>query len=127
MIPVRHCPFNSDCLFRLVLAQKRMSNGLVDASDFDDQRNGWSVEQVWKEMHSLLPFSPDPVVTDGDFSLDNLIFGEGEVIGCIDIGRVGITDRYQDLAILWNCPGEFSPSLQKRLFQTYGIAQPDKK
>lgn len=30
-------------------------------------------------------FSPDPVVTDGDFSLDNLIFGEGEVIGCIDI------------------------------------------
>ena len=59
--PVRHCPFNSDCLFRLALAQKRMSNGLVDASDFDDQRNGWSVEQVWKEMHSLYPFHPIPL------------------------------------------------------------------
>ncbi|MCY3126397.1 hypothetical protein ECE26_17640, partial [Acinetobacter baumannii] len=42
----------------------------------------------------------------------NLIFDEGKLIGCIDVGRVGIADRYQDLAILWNCLGEFSPSLQ---------------
>ncbi|WP_252358751.1 aminoglycoside 3'-phosphotransferase, partial [Escherichia coli] len=106
-------------------AQSRMNNGLVDASDFDDERNGWPVEQVWKEMHKLLPFSPDSVVTHGDFSLDNLIFDEGKLIGCIDVGRVGIADRYQDLAILWNCLGEFSPSLQKRLFQKYGIDNPD--
>ncbi|MFW8265181.1 phosphotransferase, partial [Klebsiella pneumoniae] len=83
----------------------------VDASDFDDERNGWPVEQVWKEMHKLLSVSPDSVVTHGDFSLDNLIFDEGKLIGCIDVGRVGIADRYQDLAILWNCLGEFSPSL----------------
>ncbi|MGT3382117.1 phosphotransferase, partial [Escherichia coli] len=55
----------------------------------------------------------------------NLIFDEGKLIGCIDVGRVGIADRYQDLAILWNCLGEFSPSLQKRLFQKYGIDNPD--
>lgn len=124
-IPVCNCPFNSDRVFRLAQAQSRMNNGLVDASDFDDERNGWPVEQVWKEMHKLLPFSPDSVVTHGDFSLDNLIFDEGKLIGCIDVGRVGIADRYQDLAILWNCLGEFSPSLQKRLFQKYGIDNPD--
>lgn len=124
-IPVCNCPFNSDRVFRLAQAQSRMNNGLVDASDFDDERNGWPVEQVWKEMHKLLPFSPDSVVTHGDFSLDNLIFDEGKLIGCIDVGRVGIADRYQDLAILWNCLGEFSPSLQKRLFHKYGIDNPD--
>ncbi|HHF3872261.1 TPA: APH(3')-I family aminoglycoside O-phosphotransferase [Haemophilus influenzae] len=124
-IPVCNCPFNSDRVFRLAQAQSRMNNGLVDASDFDDERNGWPVEQVWKEMHKLLPFSPDSVVTHGDFSLDNLIFDEGKLIGCIDVGRVGIADRYQDLAILWNCLGEVSPSLQKRLFQKYGIDNPD--
>ncbi|WP_435366605.1 phosphotransferase [Escherichia coli] len=75
-IPVCNCPFNSDRVFRLAQAQSRMNNGLVDASDFDDERNGWPVEQVWKEMHKLLPFSPDSVVTHGDFSLDNLIFDE---------------------------------------------------
>ncbi len=31
----------------------------------------------------------------------------------------------EDLAILWNCLGEFSPSLQKRLFYKYGIDNPD--
>ncbi|GKX58080.1 hypothetical protein SOASR031_03950 [Leminorella grimontii] len=55
--------------------------------------------QVWKEMHTLLPFSPDPVVTHGDVSLDNLIFDKGILMGCIDVGRVGLADRYQDLAI----------------------------
>ncbi len=96
-IPVCNCPFNSDRVFRLAQAQSRMNNGLVDASDFDDERNGWPVEQVWKEMHKLLPFSPDSVVTHGDFSLDNLIFDEGKLIGCIDVGRVGIADRYRIL------------------------------
>ena len=126
-IPVSHCPFNSDHLFRLALAQTRMNSGLVDADDFDDERKGWSVEHVWNEMQSLLPFSPDSVVTHGDFSLDNLIISQGEVVGCIDVGRVGIADRYQDLAIIWNCLGDFSPSLQNRLFHTYGIATPDLK
>lgn len=124
-IPVYNCPFNSDHLFRLILAQERISAGLVDVDDFDEERQGCTVEQVWKKMHTLLPFSPDPVVTHGDFSLDNLLMDEGEVIGCIDVGRVGIADRYQDLAILWNCLGEFGPSLQERLFQQYGIANPD--
>ncbi len=50
------------------------------------QRNGWPVEQV-KRIRKL-PFSPDSVVTHGDFSLDNLIFDEGKLIGCIDVGRV---------------------------------------
>jgi aminoglycoside 3'-phosphotransferase-1 len=36
-------------------------------------------------MHKLLPFSPDSVVTHGDFSLDNLFFDEGKLIGCIDV------------------------------------------
>lgn len=75
-IPVSHCPFNSDHLFRLALAQTRMNSGLVDADDFDDERKGWSVEQVWNEMQSLLPFSLDSVVTHGDFSLDNLIISQ---------------------------------------------------
>ena len=126
-IPVNSCPFNSNHQFRLTLAQNRMKNNLVDAEDFDDERNGWSIEQVWEKMHTLLPFSSVPVVTHGDFSLDNIIFCNDEIVGCLDVGRVGVADQYQDLAILWNCLGEFSHSLQNRLFQQYGIPQPDEK
>lgn len=124
-IPVSECPFNSDHAYRLNRARLRMDAGLIEADDFDDERKGWTAEQVWGAMHSLLPFASDPVVTHGDFSLDNLLMVEDEVVGCIDVGRVGIADRYQDLAILWNCLGEFDSSLQERLFQAYGIADPD--
>lgn len=126
-IPVSGCPFNSGHMHRLSLAHERIGAGLVDIDDFDDERRGWTAEQVWKNMHTLLPFTPDPVVAHGDFSLDNLFIHEGQVTGMIDVGRAGVADRYQDLAILWNCLGEFDPALQERLFRQYGIISPDSR
>lgn len=78
-------------------------------------------------MQALLPLSPDPVVTHGDYSLDNLLIQDGEVVGCIDAGRVGIADRYQDIAIVWNCLGEFGPESQEGFLRAYGIAGPDRR
>ncbi|WP_395407342.1 phosphotransferase [Pseudoduganella sp. UC29_106] len=112
---------------RLHKARARLDAGLVDEEDFDAERAGWSAARVWAEMTALLPLPPDPVVTHGDFSLNNLFLHHGEVAGCIDVGRAGVADRYQDLAILWNCLGEFGPSLQRRLFESYGIPRPDER
>lgn len=125
-IPVGACPFNSDHGYRLGLARKRLDAGLVEEDDFDEEREGWTGEQVWQALERLLPFPPDPVVTHGDFSLDNLLMAGGEVIGCIDAGRVGIADRYQDLAIAWNCLGEFGEDLQARFLARYGLPDPDR-
>lgn len=124
-IPVSECPFNGDHAYRLSLARKRIDAGLVDEGDFDAEREGWTSERVWRAMQQLLPLAPDPVVTHGDFSLDNLLLVDGNVVGCIDTGRVGIADRYQDLAILWNCLGEFEDDLQDRFLMRYGIPAPD--
>jgi aminoglycoside 3'-phosphotransferase-1 len=120
-IPAGQCPFNSDYVYRLSRARERIDANLVEVDDFDEERAGWTAEQVWAEMQKLLPKAPDPVVTHGDFSLDNLLLEGGEVTGCIDLGRVGVADRYQDLAILWNCQGEFDSSLKERLWQQYGV------
>lgn len=126
-IPVNECPFNADYTYRLANARARIDAGLVEEDDFDEEREGWTAEQVWEAMNRLLPLSPDPVVTHGDFSLDNLLMLEGQIVGCIDVGRVGVADRYQDLAILWNCLGEFDASLQERLLAQYGIAPADQR
>lgn len=124
-IPARECPFNSDHSYRLTRARARIEAGLVDVYDFDDERKGWTAGQVWDAIQSLHPFAPDPVVTHGDFSLDNLLMQNGEVVGCIDVGRLGIADRYQDLATIWNGLGEFDSSLQQRHWQQYGIPNVD--
>ena len=124
-IPISDCPYTSDHRYRLGLARQRIDAGLIEEDDFDEEREGWTAEQVWQAMDQLLPFPPDPVVTHGDFSLDNLLMVDGEVIGCIDAGRVGIADRYQDLAILWNCLEEFGEELQVRFLARYGISNLD--
>lgn len=126
-IPIGACPFNADHAYRLAHARMRIDAGLVEEDDFDEEREGWTAEQVWEAMNRLLPLSPDPVVTHGDFSLDNLLMLDGRVVGCIDVGRAGIADRYQDLAILWNCLGEFDALLQERLLARYGIACADQR
>lgn len=124
-IPVTSCPFNSGHQLRLARARERLDAGLVDADDFDDERAGLTAREVWDQMMALGPIAPDPVVTHGDFSLDNVLLENGEVTGCIDLGRVGVADRYQDLAVLWNGLRAFDPLLQKRLLESYGIQQPD--
>lgn len=126
-IPVRHCPFDSGHEVRLAAARARIDAGLVDTDDFDAARRGWSAERLWDAMRRLVPITPDPVVTHGDFSLDNLLIDDSRVVGCIDLGRVGVADRYQDLAILANCLDEFDGDLTTRMFERYGIIQPDRR
>ncbi|MFD1033097.1 APH(3')-I family aminoglycoside O-phosphotransferase [Sphingomonas hankookensis] len=124
-IPVAACPFDAGHAHRMHLARARIDAGSVDEDDFDDARAGWSADQVWEALAAHLPLAVDPVVTHGDFSLDNLLVQDGEVMGCIDLGRVGIADRYQDLAILANGLGEFDAALVARMLAAYGIAAPD--
>jgi aminoglycoside 3'-phosphotransferase-1 len=125
-IRTSECPFTSDHAYRLARARARIDAKEVDEDDFDEEREGWTAEQVWDAMQALLPLAPDPVVTHGDYSLDNLLIRDGEVVGCIDVGRLGIADRYQDLAIAWNCLGEFGASLQERFLEQYGVLEVDR-
>jgi len=120
------CPFDASAPQRLADARARIDAGLVDVDDFDQERAGWSAEQVWEALVALpLPSAP-PVVTHGDFSLDNILIADGRVSGCIDVGRTGLADRYQDMAILWNCLGEFGPHLQRRMLAALGEGSGDR-
>jgi len=121
-IPVARCPFNADHALRLAAAKERMNAGLVEEDEFDEARLGKSAQAVWDEMLAAMPAAFDRVVTHGDFSLDNLLVVDGDVIGCIDLGRVGIADPWQDLAILWHSLAEFGEEAAAVMLQAYGIA-----
>ncbi len=126
-LPVDVCPFDSTHPRRLEEARARMEAGLVDTADFDDDNQGKSAVQVWSEMTGLLPLKTQRVFTHGDFSLDNILIEDHKVRGCIDVGRAGIADPYQDLAILWNCLAEFGVSLENQLLHDYGIRHIDQR
>jgi len=100
-LPVRDCPFNMSLGVRLKLARERVAAGVVDESDFDEERQGQSAVQVFNQLARTRPAEEDLVVTHGDACLPNVIVQGEYVEGLIDLGRAGIADRHMDLALAW--------------------------
>jgi len=126
-LPLADCPYHAGHELRLADARRHIEAGLVPTDDFDEEHEGWTPEQVWTAMVGLLPLPFDRAVTHGDFSLGNVLLEDGRVTGCIDVGRAGAADPYQDLAILWRNLEEFGGAAQRELWRAYGIAAPDER
>lgn len=124
-LPVEHCPFEAGHGLRLAAARQRLDAGLVDEEDFDEARAGMSAHAVWSDMQGMLPLPFERAVTHGDFSLDNIFLDDGRVTGCLDVGRLGVADPYQDVAILWNNLSEYGGELQETWLSAYGVTPPD--
>ncbi len=124
-LPPDDCSFDAGHRLRLTAARQRLDAGLVDEDDFDDARAGMSANAVWADMQAMLPLPFERVVTHGDFSLDNIFLADGRVTGCLDVGRLGVADPYQDVAILWNNLSEYGAALQAIWLSAYGVTPPD--
>lgn len=96
------CPNESDLEHKLAAARMRVENGLVDRSDAEPDTYG---EKGFKDPAHLLDWltrnRPDEerVFSHGDFCMPNLFFEGIALSGVIDLGRAGIADRWQDIAL----------------------------
>ena len=78
----------------------RIVSGLVDESDFDEERRGMTAREVLNEIKVAAHFEEDLVVTHGDYCMPNVLFGEDlDLSGFIDVGRSGVADWHSDLAL----------------------------
>lgn len=126
-IPLAQCPFDHPLQQRIGLARERVRAGLVDETDFDDERLGRSAEDVLAELLSTQPNTHDLVVAHGDACLPNFMAQGGRFSGFIDCGRLGISDRYQDLALAARSIGRnLGLEWVKPFFERYGI-EPDEQ
>lgn len=98
-LPLGDCPFDQRLAVKLAQAETRLAAGLVDETDFDAQRLGLTAAEVWAQLKSMIPTGEDLVLVHGDASLPNVIWNGGAETTLIDLGRFGITDRHQDLAV----------------------------
>ena len=126
-LPTIGCPFDRTLAERFQLAQAQVEAGLVDEDDFDAERAGWTAPQALAHARATAPASEDLVLTHGDASLPNFIWSEGRPVTLLDLGRFGLADRYQDLAIFlrsakFNHPHIDAPAL---LREHYPLAQVD--
>lgn len=103
------CPFDHRLASKLSVGAANVAAGLVDETDFDDSRDGWTAQAVldWLRTHQPAA-SEDLVVAHGDASLPNIVAENGAFSGIVDCSRLGVADRWQDLAIacrsvIFNC------------------------
>lgn len=93
------CPFDHGVDARLAEAEARVEAGLVDETDFDNERSGWTARQVLDWLKTNRPPSGPQTVTHGDASTPNILAVDGRFSGMVDCGRTGLADVWQDLAL----------------------------
>lgn len=126
-VPIALCPFDHSLAVRIPRAQENIRAGLVDGSDFDDERLGQSAEEVFAELLATQPTTHDRVVTHGDAYLPNFMAADGRFSGFIDCARLGVSDRHQDLALAaQSIERELGQAWVKPFFELYGV-EPDEQ
>jgi aminoglycoside phosphotransferase len=101
-LPVESCPFDGRSTHTLAWAEVATRSGWVDTEDLDEAHRGWSAEALLAELRATAVPPEDLVVCHGDLCLDNLIIDPERlcVAAVIDVGRLGVADRWRDLSLL---------------------------
>lgn len=121
-LPIDDCPFDSSVAGWLPAVRRLVAEGRVDIDDFDDEHAGWPAERVLAKVEALAGHAQGRVIVHGDFSLGNIILdAEGAVVGCIDVGRLGVGDPYRDIFIGRRDLGGFGALAQRAFLDALGI------
>jgi len=113
-IDISGCPTHQSLDDDLRRAKDNVLRGMVDFEDVDKwllADGGFtSFESLLNWLNKTKP-EIDPVLSHGDLSLPNVFFSEGRLSGIIDLGDMGIGDRWRDIAI---CLRSFKHNLEGR-------------
>ncbi|MFD9737699.1 phosphotransferase [Umezawaea sp. NPDC059074] len=125
-LPVDRCPFDWDVPRRLGRVDERIAEGDGTAEWSPEHRRLGVVE-----ARALLDAPPEVdrlVVCHGDACAPNTLLGDdGSFAAHVDLGSLGVADRWADLAVAtWSLGWNFGPGLDDVLLDAYGI-DPDQR
>jgi kanamycin kinase len=129
-LPVADCPFDR----RLAVTVPQALAADVDLDDLDDERAGWTRDDLAARLLATRPPAEDPVVCHGDLCLPNVVLHPAtyEVTGLLDAGRLGVADRWTDLALITRSlvddrNPQYGEQEAERFLSRYGIALDPRK
>jgi kanamycin kinase len=123
-LPVADCPFDWSAQRRLAAVRARAAAGRTDPADrHEDLRHIGTTEDALAVLARVPPVDR-LVVCHGDACAPNTLVGDdGSCTGHVDLGALGVADRWADLAIAtWSTRWNYGPGWEEPLLDAYGIA-----
>jgi aminoglycoside phosphotransferase len=113
-LPVADCPFDWSAATRVETVRSRAAAGRMDPT---------------LEVLADVPPADELVVCHGDACAPNTLIGDdGTCTGHVDLGALGVADRWADLAIAtWSTQWNYGPGWEQPLLEAYGVeADPER-
>jgi aminoglycoside phosphotransferase len=124
-LPVAECPFTWSLDERLADVRRRALLGTIEPSRWHADHRHLDLQRALAVLeHS--PAVDRLVVCQGDACSPNTLIGDdGECAGHVDLGALGVADRWADLAIAsWSTRWNYGHGWERALLAAYGV-EPD--
>ncbi|MFV0317074.1 MAG: aminoglycoside 3'-phosphotransferase [Microthrixaceae bacterium] len=117
------CPYSWSVADQITSAEARVSAGITGPSQWHPEHLGVTTDQALDILRDP-PEIDRLVVCHGDACAPNTIIDDdGGWSGHVDLGALGVADRWADLAIAtWSTEWNYGPGWQGALLDAYGIA-----
>jgi len=122
-LPVTACPFSWSVDDRIADVRERAARGAIDPARWHDDHRGLTLDRAL-ELLAAPPAVDRLVVCHGDTCAPNTLLDDaGRVTGHVDVGALGVADRWADLAIAtWSTQWNYGPGWESALLAAYGVA-----
>ncbi len=119
VLPVPDCPFSWDAAGR---AQRARERGHLDPAQWHRDHAGLTLRQALDRLADVPPVDR-LVVCHGDPCAPNTLIGaDGRCTGHVDLGALGLADRWADLAVAtWSLDWNYGPGWGPTLLRAYGV------
>jgi kanamycin kinase len=126
--PAGDCPFPFGIDVALAQVARRVRAGLITAEDMHPEHAHLSPAVALAELERLRPDGEDLVVCHGDYCLPNVLISAGQATGFVDLGELGLADRWWDLAVgSWSATWNLGPGWEDEFLAGYGVARDDRR
>lgn len=124
--PVSECPFDFCLDAAIEHVRARLEAGLIDQErDFHPEFGHLTPDEAVRLLEATRPDAEDLAVCHGDYCPPNILITDGRASGYLDLGELGVADRWWDLAAAtWSMTWNLGEGFEELFLAEYGI-RPD--